>query len=316
LPIFNCQFDSPQSRVEDSTTPADPVLIFANPIAGRGRGRVVARRLERDLQAAGYPTQVFLDRPSDVSPRSIPPAAAAISIGGDGTLRSVVELLLARGGTAPPLLPVPMGTANLMGRHLGVQWSAWNLGASVLATLRKREIIQLDVARANGKLFLLMAGVGIDAQVVHLLDRMRHGPIDLTSYVLPAALTFANYDFPAVTVTVDGKKVASDLPAIAVIGNVKEYGTGFPILTEARPDDGLLDVCVMPCRDRKELAEILMLVATGEHPLREDVVYVKGRSVTVDSDMPVPVQIDGDSAGHTPLHVELLPNRVPFLVPA
>lgn len=295
----------------------EDILIFANPIAGRGRGRVVARRLERELHAAGYQPHVILDRPSDISTQSVPStAAAAISIGGDGTLRGVVELLLAHGGSTPPLLPVPMGTANLMGRHLGVQWSAWNLGASVLATLRQREIVQFDVARANGKLFLLMAGVGIDAQVVHVLDRMRRGPIDFTSYVLPAALTFANYDFPALTVTVDGRRVMRDRPAIAVIGNVKEYGTGFPILTEARPDDGLLDVCVMPCRDRKELAEILLLVASGEHALREDVIYVKGRSITVESAAPVAVQVDGDSAGHTPLRIEMLEQRVPFLRPA
>lgn len=293
----------------------ESILIFANPIAGRGRGRVVARRLERELLAAGYVPRVILDRPSDMNPASIPAAVAAISIGGDGTLRGVVELLLACKGDPPALLPVPMGTANLMGRHLGVQWSAWNLGAAVLATLRRRELLQLDVARANGKLFLLMAGIGIDAQIVHLLDRMRSGPIDLTSYVLPAALTFANYDFPSLTVTVDGQRVMRNRPAIAVIGNVKEYGTGFPILTEARPDDGLLDVCIMPCRDRKELAEILLLVASGEHALREDVVYVKGRSITVESAAPVAVQVDGDSAGYTPLKIEMLKDRVPFLRP-
>jgi diacylglycerol kinase family enzyme len=107
-----------------------------------------------------------------------------------------------------------------------------------------------------------------------------------------------------------------DTPAIAVIGNVKEYGTGFPILTQARPDDGLLDLCAMPCRDRKELAEILLLIASGEHPLREDVVYVKGRSVIVESATPVPVQVDGDSAGHTPLKIEMVKERVPFLVPS
>ncbi|HSV14571.1 MAG TPA: diacylglycerol kinase family protein [Tepidisphaeraceae bacterium] len=296
---------------------SETILIFANPIAGRGRGRVVARRLERELTAAGYSAITILDRPADVKLSAEHRAAtAAISIGGDGTLRGVVELLMAADGNAPPLLPVPMGTANLMGRHLGMKWSAWNLGTSVLATLRRREIIQIDAARANGKLFLLMAGVGIDAQVVHLLDQMRRGPIDFTSYVLPAAMTFANYDFPAITVNVDGQTVARDTPAIAVIGNVKEYGTGFPILTEARPDDGLLDICVMPCRDRRALAEILMLVATGEHPLREDVVYLKGKSVRVESTTPVAVQIDGDSAGYTPLQIDLLAQRVPFLVPA
>src|SRR5439155_5662178 len=66
----------------------DTVLIFANPIAGRGRGRVVARRLERDLAAAGYRVISILDRPSDVKlTAEHRRAIAAVSIGGDGTLR-------------------------------------------------------------------------------------------------------------------------------------------------------------------------------------------------------------------------------------
>lgn len=295
---------------------AETIFIFANPIAGRGRGKTAAGRLERDLSAAGYSVRVFWDRPADISSTSLEgPARAVIAIGGDGTLRGVVELLIAQGKDCPPLLPVPMGTANLMGRHLGVRWSPQTLGPAVLATIRRRKTVQFDVATANGKLFLLMAGVGIDGQVVHLLDRMRTGPIDLTSYVLPAAAALAGYAFPALTVDVDGKMVLRDSPAVAFIGNIKEYGTGFPILTEARPDDGLLDVCVIPCRNRRELAEILLLIATGEHARREGVIYLKGKQIHVDSTIPVPVQVDGDSAGHTPLEIDLLPRRVPFLVP-
>jgi diacylglycerol kinase family enzyme len=51
---------------------------------------------------------------------------------------------------------------------------------------------QLDAATANGELFLLMAGIGLDAKIVHELDRLRSGPIDLTSYALPAALALGS----------------------------------------------------------------------------------------------------------------------------
>jgi diacylglycerol kinase family enzyme len=186
----------------------------------------------------------------------------------------------------------------------------------VLATLRRRQIVRLDAGRANGQLFLLMAGVGLDGQVVRLLDSVRNGPIDLTSYLLPTALGLAGYRFPPVSVAVDGQRIASDLPALVFIGNVKEYGTGLPILTQARPDDGLLDVCVMPCRDVRDIAELLLLLTTGEHPQREGVVYIRGTHITVESPTPVPMQIDGDFAGYTPLVVDILPAAVPFLVPA
>jgi diacylglycerol kinase (ATP) len=255
------------------------VLIFANPIAGRGRGRVMARRLEKELIAGGYAATVIFDRPSDLNADELGVAAAAVSIGGDGTLRGVVNLLFADGREGPPLLPVPMGTANLMGRHLRLSWAPAQIPSAVVETIRRFRILKLDAGIANGRIFLLMAGVGIDAQVVHLLDKMRRGPIDMTSYLLPAAMTVAGYLFPPISVHVDGRAVARQMPAIAVIGNVKEYGTGFPILTEAVPDDGLLDVCVLPCRDWRELAQMSMLIATGEHALHENVIYTQGRSI-------------------------------------
>ncbi len=293
----------------------DRVLIFANPIAGRGRGRIVAKRLERELSAAGFDTCVVLARPSDLNADALGPASAAISIGGDGTLRGVVNLLFGNGRHGPPMLPVPMGTANLMGRHLGLQWSPMRMPAEVVQTIRRSKILNLDAGIANGQLFLLMAGVGIDAQVVHLLDRMRRGPIDITSYLLPAAMTVAGYVFPPISVSVDGRTIADNIPALAIVGNVREYGTGFPILTEASPTDGLLDVCVMPFRDWRELAQILMLMATGEHALHESVIYTRGKSIQITSPKPVPVQADGDSAGFTPLTISITPGRIPFLVP-
>ena len=93
-------------------------------------------------------------------------------------------------------------------------------------------------------------------------------------------------------------------------------GPGFPVLPHARADDGLLDVCVMPCTSMHELIPLVMAAAAGEHTRAEGVVYVKGRHITVDSPDPVPVQVDGEPAGTTPLRIDLLPRRVAFVVPA
>jgi YegS/Rv2252/BmrU family lipid kinase len=289
-----------------------PVLIFANPIAGRGRGKVVARRLEKELRSVGIGAQIFLQPPAELSAADINRSAiAAISIGGDGTLRQVASLLLAGGENQPPLLPLPMGTANLMAKHLGLHGGI----DAVVDTIRRQHVVRLDAARANGELLLLVAGVGFDGLVVHLLDEMRKGPITLISYVLPTLLTLRDYKFPAITVEVDGSTVARNLPAVAFVGNIREYGVGAAILTEARSDDGLLDICVLPCRDYRDLAEILVLLATEEHTKRDGVIYLRGKSVHVHSNQKIPIQIDGEAAGFTPLQVDILPAAVPFLVP-
>jgi len=294
----------------------DSVIIFANPIAGRGKGKTLAQRLERELISSGFSVETFFDRPTDLSPGILQKSCvAAIAIGGDGTLRSVVNLFYANSENGPPILPVPMGTANLMGQHLGIRWPDRGITQAIIETIRLRKIIRLDAGRANGKLFLLMAGVGIDAQIVHLLDLMRRGPINMASYLIPAAMTFASYTFPPITVSVDHQIILRNKSAIAMIGNVREYGIGFPILPDAVPYDGLLDVCVMPCKNRMHLIEILIAIAAGEHVNRDDVIYTKGKTVHVDSPNPLAVQVDGDSAGFTPLSVDLLPGRIPFLLP-
>ena len=214
----------------------------------------------------------------------------------------------------PPAVVVPMGTANLMGQHLGLRWTEGAVADEVAEVVRRGKVVELDGAMANGRLFLLMAGVGIDAKVVHELARVRRGPISMLSYALPAALALQGYRYPAIEVEVDGKRVFGPRPGIAMVGNVKEYGTGFEVLPLARADDGVLDVCAMPVGSPPELVDLFLHAVTGEHTRLEGVVYVKGKSVRVTSAEEVPVQVDGDAAGFTPLEVEMLERKVPFLV--
>ncbi len=296
---------------------ATQVLVFANPIAGRGRGRIIAERLIDRLNREGFEVVAFLEPADRLAPAALDAtdAFAAIVIGGDGTLRTVARQLVRHSSRIPPLLIVPMGTANLMGRHLGIQWDDARVEDQVMAALRHPRLLHLDAAAANGELFLLMAGIGLDAHIVHELARRRAGPIRYASYLLPGAIALGNYAYPPLTVTVDDRVVFDNRPALAFVGNVKEYGTGFPILPHARPDDDLLDICVLPCANRSEAMRLALHAVAGEHLQADGVVYLKGRRIRIDSPHAVPVQIDGEPAGHTPLDLDLLPVRVPFIVP-
>jgi diacylglycerol kinase family enzyme len=79
------------------------------------------------------------------------------------------------------------------------------------------------------------------------------------------------------------------------IANAAEYGIGFPILPQARSDDGALDICVLPCRDRRDFLDLLLVAAAGEHLDVEGAVTLKGVHIHVEADQPVPVQVDGDA---------------------
>jgi len=298
----------------------EEVFVFANPIAGRGRGGDFASRIARRLTRDGYKVRAFLDPADEVPDDMLSGSAGAraiVSIGGDGTLRSVVDRLMrATGAAPPPLLVVPLGTANLMGKHLGVRWDDQSFEARVSESIAARRITLLDAARANDRPFLLMTGVGIDAHIVHELDRLRTGPIDIASYIVPAALALHAFTFRALRVMIDGRVGFSNRPAIAFVGNIPEYGTGFAMLPHAKSDDGLLDVCVLPCNSRGELLRLFLLAASGEHTQSEGAVYSKAKHVRIESDQPAPVQIDGEPAGFTPVQIDLLPQKLAFIVPA
>ncbi len=209
-----------------------------------------------------------------------------------------------------------MGTANLMGQHLGIRRHRAGSEKQIVAAVQNPRILQIDAARANDGLFLLVAGVGLDGAIVHELDRTRRGPITRLSYVLPALKAVATYTFPPITVTIDHQRVWDSQPALAFVGNIREYGTGFPILPHARPDDGLLDVCVLPCASLADLPLHFLDALTGDHVTGEDVIYAKGRDILIESAIPIPVEVDGEAAGFTPLRIEMLPTRIPFIVGA
>jgi diacylglycerol kinase (ATP) len=96
-----------------------------------------------------------------------------------------------------------------------------------------------------------------------------------------------------------------------MIANVPHYGTGFPLVPEARADDGLLDVLCLPCANRLELLKLFTLAALGTHVATGTA--VRGRHVQVTSSRPVPVQIDGDPGGHLPLDVQIRPAAIPLV---
>ncbi len=296
---------------------ADRVIIFSNPTSGRGRGVAIANQLAPAIENAGWRAEQITDHPSTLRTFYDPAGIhAMIVIGGDGTLRAVIERVAQLVGPdhVPPVLVMGMGTANLMQQHLKLAYARDTLERDIVDLLRARKLLKVDTAVANESLFLLMASCGFDSSVVKRLSDTRAGPITKLSYVTPILASLNDYDFTPLTVEVDGTIVHDEKPAQVYIGNVPEYGTGFPVLDRASSFDQRLDVCVMPCETRNELLRLSMLTLVGKHHDAPGVVYTTGREVRVTSRAPVPVQVDGDHAGSTPVHIRLLDSSVAFIV--
>ncbi len=294
------------------------ILILANPISGMGRGLRIAREVAGSASAADIRAAIYTQHPSTLPPDLLASAPTVIVVGGDGTLRCVVDRLLQVIPDPQPLPHVaiiPLGTANLMAHHLECMWGKGPIGPQVIQAILGGFHRHIDLASANGTAMLAIAGAGFDAQVVHNLATIRRGPITHASWLLPTLRGLFGYRFPPITVALDGHTVLADTPAIAFVGNIPEYGAGFSVTPAARPDDRLLDVCLLPCDSWQRVIELGILCANQHQVTSDHALYRRAKRVKITSPTPVPVQIDGDEAGFTSLSIDLLPRQLTFIVP-
>jgi diacylglycerol kinase family enzyme len=85
---------------------------------------------------------------------------------------------------------------------------------------------------------------------------------------------------------------------------------------EADPGDGLLDVLVIGDITRRDLALTLPKVYRGTHLPHPKAELLRGRRVDVRSEIPLPVELDGEQPGTTPAEFEALPAALRLRVPA
>jgi diacylglycerol kinase (ATP) len=155
-----------------------------------------------------------------------------------------------------------------------------------------------------------MASAGIDADVVHRLHATRSGNIRHWTYIRPILQTFASYHFPEITVTdvQTGKTVTG---SHVIVSNYKEYGFNLKLTPDADPTDGWLDVCVFRGRSVTQSAihAIKSLFWPQNGPL---VVRFRSQHVSLSASdkqhseaTGIPLETDGDPAGHLPVDIRI-----------
>lgn len=289
--------------------------LFANPIAGRGAARQAMMVLEAQLGEQSLLR--FFEHPRTIDDASLIGAFdtdAIIIMGGDGTLRTVINRLMQVTRDLPPIVFVGFGTENLMRKHLNLQWQLPTLGEQVRERVLAGVTRGLDVGKVGDEVFLSMLSAGFDAEIVHQLAAVRSGPITRWSYGMPAMNMLRSYTHPPTTVWVDGERVIHDLPALVHVGNVPEYGPGFILAPQAISNDRLLDVTVLPIDSHLSMLAAAIWVAAEAHVGSGNVITTRGQHIRIESAEKVPLQADGDMAGFTPAQIDLLDRQLAFIV--
>lgn len=288
-----------------------PVHLIINPKSGYGGRKLLLGDLRAELRRAGYAMTEYTTRCAlDATryARSVVGEASAVIVwGGDGTASEVANALA---GTDVPMLPCPAGTENLLATELKITANP----RGIVDILRHGRVVECDVGRINDRGFMLIIGVGFDGEVVRRLTATRKGHISHLTYFWPIWRTFWEHDFPVLKVSVEGREIFHDR-GLAFIGNISRYAVGLRICRDARIDDGLLDLVIFSCKRQTGLVLHAAWTLLRLHPLKGDVIYRRVKSVHIETDRPVPSQVDGDMGPPTPLDISVLPTRIQLLIP-
>ncbi|WP_411108653.1 diacylglycerol kinase family protein [Streptomyces sp. c-19] len=165
--------------------------------------------------------------------------------GGDGTVRACADVVA---GTGLPLAIVPCGTGNLLARNL-------RLPTEPVAALRKAlrgQAVGLDVGRIRGDgipptRFAVMAGAGLDAAMVRDASARLKESLGWAAYVVSAVRHLGDPRM-RLSLRLDGGTPLERRARMVVIGNVGTLQGGLPLLPEARPDSGRLEVVLLDPR--------------------------------------------------------------------
>ena len=293
------------------------VLIY-NPVAGKLRGDAVGKmrrileRLERQgIGATLCPTTVAGEATALAREAAQKDLDMILAVGGDGTINEIANGMI---GSSIPLGVLPGGTANVLAMELG-------LGSrleSAIPRLAECSPERIAVGRLTNDLgsryFLMMAGVGLDAEIVYQLNARLKQSFGKLAYWLSSAIRLTR-NVPEFDAVVNGDRIRC---GFVLASRVRNYGGDLEIARGASLVDDSFEVVLFRGRNPLRYIAYFIGVATG--------MLHRFRGVTIERtqrfqlppapDRRIYIQVDGEFAGHLPATIEIVPNALTLLMPA
>jgi YegS/Rv2252/BmrU family lipid kinase len=244
-------------------------------------------------------------------------AALVVAVGGDGTVNEVASGIAGIGGVE--LAVIPRGTGVDFVRTYSIPTK---LQGAVEVVLRGRTR-EIDAGRAafrawSGEAaeawFVNVAGVGMSGAVAKRTNESTKAFGGKASYLWSTLAVFARWRNSEVRVTVGEETRAGRMHEV-VVANGRYLGGGMMITPGAKPDDGLFDVLLIGDITKADLVRTLPKIYRGTHLPHPKAELLRAAAVSVDSDVPLPIQLDGEQPGTTPVRFDLVPKALRLRVP-
>lgn len=301
-------------------------LLIVNPEAGGGRARRDWPRLASEIRRLG------IDFDAVVTTRSgeaVEIAAAAVranrrviaAVGGDGLINEVLngffddERAIA---TQSSMAVIPFGTGNDTRRTFDIP-----VGLAAAELLRHGQPCWIDIGLAtlNGRRtrFIDIAEAGIGAEVARLTSatpKVLGGTLKIFCASLIALLEWRHKN---VRIVLDGSEVIELAAQAVTVANCRYYGGGMLAMPGAAPTDGWFDVAVTGALSKLDAVLAMNTIYAGTHfedpRLGRWLRRFRAKSVSVSSQEPVNVELDGELVGQLPAEFRIMPSIVRLVVP-
>jgi YegS/Rv2252/BmrU family lipid kinase len=247
-------------------------------------------------------------------------AGLVVAVGGDGTVNEVANgILSADGDVRPELAVIARGTGTDFVRHFRIPTGLDGavgvaLGGNSTAIDAGRMTYRSWSGEDETAYFVNAASAGMSGAVAQRANASSKALGGKVSFLWATLAVFAGWDASEMEVEIDDQR-RSGLMYDAIVANCRYLGGGMAMCPEARPDDGLLDVLLIGDITRRDLALTLPKVYRGTHLPHPKAEALRGRRISVRSEPPLPVELDGEQPGTTPAVFEVVPGALRLRVP-
>jgi diacylglycerol kinase family enzyme len=212
-------------------------LFILNPYAGIPPVKfIISKELDRRRNELACFKSLSVDDSGALIKQNFNKYDVFIAAGGDGTVHTIASQLK---GSDKILGVLPIGSGNGFAKELGFRTNI----KSLLRDIEKNQILNIDVIEINNNLCLNVAGIGLDSFVAHSFDKLKTR--GFWSY---AGVTFTNFFRLKplnVTITIEDEIPFTEDIFVLTIANTRQFGYNAIIASNARPDDGKMDIVMI-----------------------------------------------------------------------
>jgi len=242
-----------------------------------------------------------------------------ISCGGDGTNNEVLNGFMNEEGVSrnhfASLGFYPSGTGGDLKRTIDLPENPYELAQYLNeGTRRPMDVGDMEFVSSKGehksRYFLNIMSFGIGGLVDHYVNTMPKVLGGKASFFLGTLRAMMKYHNQQVRLMIDGK-LAYDGPArLVAVANGRFFGGGMMVAPDARIDDGMLDVVVFKDLSTADFIRLSKKIYTGSHIGHPLIEVFKARTISAVGPQPMPIDMDGEETGTTPIKVRCISNAL------